>query len=284
MARKPAVAGTFYDSDTSTLRRTVESLLKTRPPTGVQNAVGLVAPHAAYMYSGAVAGRAYASIRVPDRVIILAPNHTGLGMKAAVGLDGPWDTPLGSVEVDHAFGRRLIQASDELVEDELAHLEEHAVEVHLPFLQSVNPSVSIVPICLRTMSYALCESIGKELAGVLEGEENRPLLIASSDMNHHEPQKVATRKDRMALERVAGLDPKGLYQVVVDHHVSMCGFVPTVIMMIAAKALGVRHAEIMSYTTSGDVNGDYSSVVGYAGVILATGKPAVKPLNFASLD
>jgi len=270
MARRPSVAGTFYDEGGNDLRRSVEALLKTDEGSGPEHldAIGLMAPHAAYMYSGKVAGRTYSRVDIPEDVIILAPNHTGLGKSAAVGLDSPWVTPMGNVVVNRELAHRLIQAGDILVEDDLAHVEEHSVEVHLPFLLTLNPSVRIVPICLRTMSYELCEELGRTLASVVGGERCRILLVASSDMNHHEPRQVAARKDRMALDRIVDLDPKSLYRVVVDHHVSMCGFIPTVVMLLAAKALGAGNAELTDYATSGDVNHDLSSVIGYAGVVV----------------
>lgn len=284
MARKPAVAGTFYESSRKTLRQTMNSLLCPDAQTRFSDVLGLIAPHAAYVYSGGVAGQVYSRVEVPDRVIILAPNHTGLGLPAAVGLDSPWVTPLGDVEVDVRFGRRLIRACRDLAEDELAHLEEHAIEVHLPFIHSANPSAKIVPICLRTMSFELCQQIGEALVSVLEKDRVSTLMVASSDMNHHEPQKVASRKDRMALDRVQAMDAKGLYHVVIDHHVSMCGFVPAVVMLLAAKALGARHAEITAYATSGDVNGDYSSVVGYAGVVVSAQREPRRTRHFSTLS
>jgi hypothetical protein len=268
MLRAPAVAGSFYEASPQALERTVQALLHADPRLAPRPAIGLMAPHAAFQYSGRIAGRAYAQVEVPDVVVVLAPNHTGLGLPAAVGTAGEWRIPTGDVPVDRELADRLVRGSSDLAADDLAHAAEHAVEVHLPFLRAMNPDVRIVPICLRTMSYGMCEAIGLALAEAIKPFAERVLLVASSDMNHHEPARVAARKDRMALERVEELDPRGLYGTVVDHHVSMCGFVPTVAMLVAARKLGARYGEVVAYGTSAEVTGDPSSVVGYAGVLV----------------
>lgn len=280
MPRAPVVSGVFYEDEPEALEARVRSLLSGAllpcpPETSLAgDVVAVIAPHAGYAFSGAVAGRTYARISVPERVVILAPNHTGLGRPAAVGLDSPWETPLGPVPVDRDLAQRVIRSCPDLHADDLAHVEEHAVEVHLPFLKVRCPGVRIVPVCLRTMAYPACQSLGESLAAVL-GEVGEPVLVvASSDLNHHEPLAVAARKDRMVLDRIQDLDARGLYQAVVTHHISMCGFVPSVVAIVASRALGACHAEVVGYATSADVNGDESSVVGYAGAILSRTRPA----------
>ncbi len=285
MARVPAVSGLFYDADPVALEAQVRTLLEA---PGVQayapdDVVAVLAPHAGYAFSGRIAGRTYASVSVPERVVVLAPNHTGLGRAVAVGLDSPWETPLGPVPVDLDLAWRLLHACPGLVADDLAHVEEHAVEVHLPFLKMRCPGVRIVPICLRTMSYTACESLAVALAAALRDDAEPVLLVASSDLNHHEPLAVAARKDRMVLDRLKDLDAKGLYQVVVAHHISMCGFVPAVVVVLAAQALGACSGEVVGYATSADVNRDTASVVGYAGVVL-TRRRAASPALIGSLN
>ncbi len=283
------MAGVFYEDEPEALEARVRSLLG---ESGVEPAdtapggdvVAIVVPHAGYAYSGGIAGRTYARVSVPERVVILAPNHTGLGAPAAVGLDSPWETPLGLVPVDQDLARTLMRACPDLAADDLAHVEEHAVEVHLPFLRVRNPAARIVPICLRTMAYSACQNLGESLATAL-GEVGDPVLIvASSDLNHHEPQAVAARKDRMVLDRLQDLDAKGLYQAVVTHHISMCGFVPAVVAVVAARRLGACRGEVVGYATSADVNGDESSVVGYAGVLLTRARPPALADSFAGDD
>jgi len=273
MARAPAVAGTFYDASGPELVARVRSLIGPLPQNGREDVVGAVCPHAAYDYSGKVAGKVFASIVVPDVVIVLAPNHTGLGELAAVGVDSPWVMPDGEVEVDADLAWRVIKACPDLEPDDLAHVREHAIEVQLPFLRAVNPAVRIVPVCLRTMSYQMCEAIGAGIARAVEGMSDRVLLLASSDLSHHEPLRVATRKDRMVIDRVREMDARGLYSTVVEHHVTMCGMVPVVAMLLAARALGARYGRLISYATTDDITGDESSVISYAGLVVARGRP-----------
>jgi AmmeMemoRadiSam system protein B len=271
MSRCPAVAGSFYENSAAGLQSQVASLLK--PDATARTAIGLIAPHAGFEYSGSVAGLVYSGVRVPETAVILGPNHTGLGHAAAVGLGGPWEIPTGPVDVDTDLAQALLAACPDLEADDTAHAEDHAIEVQLPFLRHRNPGVRIVPVCFRTMSFADCETVGRRLAEVVADRLDRTLLVASSDMNHHEPKRVAARKDRMALDRIAALDPRGLYSVVIEHHVTMCGFVPAVVMLVAALALGARGAEVVAYANSGDADGDESSVVGYAGVVVTREKP-----------
>ncbi|MBM4395411.1 MAG: AmmeMemoRadiSam system protein B [Deltaproteobacteria bacterium] len=273
MGRPPAVAGRFYEASGPELERRVRALAATDPSVPPRPVVGAVSPHAAYEYSGAVAGRVFSRIVVPDVVVVLAPNHTGLGQPAAVGVDGPWQMPTGDIEIDAEVAWRVVGSCEHLVADDLAHATEHAIEVQVPFLQARNPAVRIVPVCLRTMSFEMCGCIGKGIARALAGIEDRVLLVASSDMSHHEPLRVATRKDRMAIERIREMDAHGLYSAVVDHHVSMCGVVPVTVMLVAARLLGARHAELIDYATTGDVSRDDSSVVGYAGLVVTKERP-----------
>lgn len=279
MERAPAVAGSFYEADASALRGQVDGFLDAVGGNGPPQAVSaVIAPHAGYAFCGPVLGQVYARTVIPDRVLILAPNHTGLGHAAAVS---PTDfrTPLGTVPLDALLARALV-ASGPLAWDELAHAEEHAVEVHLPFLLRRNPAVRMTAVCLRTMSFAMCEEVGRIVAEAVSAADSPVLVIASSDMNHHEPQRVASRKDRMALERIVDMDARGLYSGVVEHHVSMCGVVPAVVALVAARRLGARHAAVVAYANSGDVDGDYSSVVGYAGVLMLRERPRLVLRSF----
>lgn len=268
MARLAAVAGRFYPSDSEELLVEVQRLLRSAGESKPRTAIGLMVPHAAYAFSGRVAGAAYARVVVPDRVVILSPNHTGLGARVAIASDGPFVTPMGEVPLDEDLSARIAAASPEATRDDLAHAEEHGVEVHLPFLLARNPNVRVAAVCLRTMSCSLAEAVGEAVAAAVKACGEPVLIVASSDLNHHEPRRVAARKDRMVLERLSGLDARGLYAAAVEHHVSMCGLVPAVSMLVAARALGARAAEVAAYQCSGDVNGDDSSVVGYAGVLV----------------
>jgi AmmeMemoRadiSam system protein B len=265
MDREPAVAGQFYPADRARLAHEVERLLGPHPPDPPQPAVGILAPHAGYVYSGAVAGATYARVEVPERAVVLCPNHTGLGRLAALWPDGAWRTPLGPVPIDEDLTRAL-RACPLVEDDRSAHLREHALEVQLPFLQARRPDVAIAALCLGPLSAAECEEIGRAVAQAVR--ERPALLVASSDMSHYIPADLAREQDMSALERFLALDATGLHERVRREDISMCGVVPATVMLAAARDLGARQAELVRYANSGDVNGDRSSVVGYAGAVV----------------
>lgn len=266
--RAPAVAGTFYEATPERLRRQVAQCLDANPqPAAKEPFIGAVVPHAGLMYSGHVAGAFYKSAALPKRFVILCPNHTGLGHFAAINREGAWRTPLGDAAVDAPLAEALMRRAPMLAEDWKAHAREHSLEVQLPFLQQLAGDFSFVPICLATRNYALCEEIGGAIADVVRGEEIG--ILASSDLNHYEDQQTTLRKDQLAIDEVVELDPRGLWDAVDEHDVSMCGFIPTTVMLVAAKQLGATRARLLKHATSGDINGDYGHVVGYAAIAVS---------------
>ena len=150
--------------------------------------------------------------------------------------------------------------------DTVAHMYEHSLEVQVPFLQFAQPHLKILPICISRLPLDLLLRLGEGIARVISSMAKRPLIVASTDMTHYESGEEAREKDFMALEKVLALDPEGLYQVVRDNRISMCGVMPSVVMLQAAKELGAKKAELIAYSNSGDITGDQSEVVGYAGV------------------
>jgi hypothetical protein len=237
------------------------------------SAIGCVAPHAGYIYSGPVAGAVYSRLEIPERCVILCPNHTGRGCALAVMADTTWQTPLGNVKPDAVLAARLLDRFPLLQEDSAAHRSEHAIEVQLPFLQTLQPNLKIVPIVIGTRDFEVLRGLGEALADAIAGlreesERKTILIVASSDMNHYEPDAVTRVKDGRAIDRVLALDARGLWDVVMNEHISMCGFGPTVAMLTAAKLLGATAATLVRYATSGEVSGDYESVVGYAGIVV----------------
>jgi AmmeMemoRadiSam system protein B len=264
--RHPAVAGRFYPRDPDQLRADVESFSPPQKPTVA--ALGCIVPHAGYMYSGHVAGAVYARLDFPQRCILMCPNHTGFGQPLAIMSQGGWDTPLGCVAIDSPLAEALKQRFPLLSEDAEAHRAEHAAEVQLPFLQSRKPDCTFVPIALGTSRFEILEALGHAIAGALQSLDERVLLIASSDMNHYENDAVTRQKDYKAIERILVMDARGLYDVVMNQHISMCGFGPTVAMLTAARQMGATATELVRYATSGDVSGDRERVVGYAGIIV----------------
>jgi AmmeMemoRadiSam system protein B len=269
--RHPAVAGRFYPGDPADLRTEARGYLsqaRTSNQASVR-AVGCIAPHAGYMYSGHVAGAVFARVEVPRRCIVLCPNHTGMGHALAVMSDGAWQTPLGDVPIDAELAAALKRRFPALQEDSAAHRAEHAAEVELPFLLLRQPELRFVPIALGTSQFEVLEQLGKALGDVVAAQKEPVLIIASSDMNHYESDAVTRVKDHRAIERILTLDPRGLFAVVTQLEISMCGFGPAVAMLTAARQLGAKSAELVKYATSGDVSGDRDMVVGYAGVVVS---------------
>ena len=268
--RQPAVAGRFYPGDPEDLRAEAISYL-TQSETTLQKkkAVGCVAPHAGYVYSGHVAGAVFAAVDIPETVLLLCPNHTGMGRPLSVMSEARWQTPLGMVPIAKELAASLKQRFPSLEEDSAAHRAEHAIEVELPFLQLIQPRLKIVPIALGTRQFEVLESLGVAVADAIAAESAPVLIVASSDMNHYESDQVTRVKDHRAIERILSLDARGLFDVVTQQDISMCGLGPAITMLTAARRLGARSAELVKYATSGDVSGDRKMVVGYAGVVVS---------------
>jgi MEMO1 family protein len=274
--RRPAVAGRFYPGDPQELRDDVRSYLSSSDPSDnnatsgpLISAIGCIAPHAGYMYSGHVAGAVFRRIEIPELCIVLCPNHTGVGHALAIMSDGAWETPLGNVPINSTFAAKLKNNFAALQDDATAHRAEHATEVELPFLLVRQPKLRFVPIAIGTSRFELLDQLGEALASTIAAQNNPVLIVASSDMNHYESDAITRIKDHQAIERILTLDPRGLYDVVTQRAISMCGFGPTVAMLTAARKLGAKSAELVKYATSGDISGDRDRVVGYAGVVIS---------------
>ncbi|MCB9702972.1 MAG: AmmeMemoRadiSam system protein B [Myxococcales bacterium] len=263
--RPPAVAGRFYPGDAASVGRALAELI----PGDVEPApaLALLAPHAGWVYSGALAGRTWARAVVPDRVIVICPNHTGRGDRRSIWSAGRWELPGGGLEVDAALAEAIRRHAG-LVADEAAHRFEHAIEVHLPFARARNPDVTIVPICLGGLGVDECRAIGEGIAAAIREVGEPTLIAASSDMSHYIRADEARVLDRLALDRLLALDPVGLYETVRRRQISMCGFIPATVALFAALAENAREAELVGYTNSGEVSGDFERVVGYAGAII----------------
>jgi AmmeMemoRadiSam system protein B len=268
--RQPAVAGTFYEGTPERLRAQVDDCFAAAPPAPPRKErfLGAVVPHAGLVYSGHVAAAFYALAELPKRLLILCPNHTGAGHFAAINREGAWRTPLGDVAIDTALADALMAQTKLLAEDARAHAREHSLEVQLPFLQRLLPDFTFVPICLGAHRYDVAEEIGRAIAAVLKHEPDVAIL-ASSDLNHYEDQTTTLRKDQLAIDEVLRRNPRELWRVVDEYDVSMCGFIPTTTMLIAVNELGASEARLVRHATSGDINGDYSAVVGYASIVIS---------------
>ncbi|NTV14823.1 MAG: AmmeMemoRadiSam system protein B [Desulfobulbaceae bacterium] len=269
MIRKPAVADQFYPGDARQLAATIKALTPPVLATEQTAALAVVAPHAGYIYSGQTAAETFARVQVPANIVILGPNHHGLGAPLAIMSEGSWSLPLGAVPINTTLSELIKRHVPLAREDSSAHRHEHSLEVQLPFLQTARANISLSPLVVSQPSYPLCREIGQGLARAIK-EFGRPvLMVASTDMTHYQPRAVANRQDHLALARITALDPKGLYHTVLTHGITMCGFIPTTITLLAALELGATKAELISYSDSGAASGDTDRVVGYAGLIIS---------------
>jgi AmmeMemoRadiSam system protein B len=272
--RRPCVAGMFYPADPRRLRQEIEACFKHElgpgklpgKPERPRSITAIVCPHAGYMYSGPVAAHGYLSLseeEKADTFIVIGPNHTGYGTPVSMMGQGSWETPLGKVDVDSELAQLIFKASDVIDLDETAHIREHSVEVQLPFLQYLYGSdLKIIPICMGFQDLETSREVGRVLATSVKGRS--VVIIASTDLNHQEPQESTNRKDGLVLEAIRGMDEEALQDVVHKHRISMCGYGPVSVAIAASKLLGADRAEVLSHHTSGDITGDLDAVVGYA--------------------
>ncbi len=274
MIRQPVAAGRFYTDSPVELKAQLKSFMVENAEKA--DAVGVVMPHAGYIYSGSVAGAVVSHIQIKDTFIIIGPNHTGLGLPLSIMSSGGWQTPLGEVEIDTELARKILSLCPYLKEDMLAHQSDHAIEVQLPFLQYYKPDVKIVPIMLAVSDPTILKSLGLAIAQAVRESGRAAVILASSDMSHYETQKSARQKDRQAIQAILDLNPEELLKVVEAKHISMCGYAPTAVMLWATAEMGALKAELIKYQTSGDVTKDMNSVVGYAGLIIKRLSPLVK--------
>jgi MEMO1 family protein len=268
--RSPAVAGRFYPQKREALLREVDQYLEpeSSDETVFHSAIGCIVPHAGYMFSGHVAGAVYRLLPPRSRYVILGPNHWARGAPLAVMSRGSWLTPLGHVELDTELAGDIREKFPMLAEDAQAHAGEHSLEVQIPFLQRLSGTLTFVPIAIALADYTLLQQLGWAVADAILRSTEPVLIVASSDMNHYEPDNVTREKDDKAIEKILQLDPAGLLEVIRDEDISMCGYAPTIVMLTAAKKLGARGARLIKHATSADAGGDTDSVVGYAGIIV----------------
>lgn len=266
MQRQPVVAGQFYPASSTQLH---DDLVKMIQISDIRRKViGIVAPHAGYMYSGAIAGKVYGLIEIPDTVLIIGPNHHGVGEAAALYPDGEWLTPLGTVSLNSRLNSLIRKHVPSVQSDSVAHRFEHSLEVQVPFLQVQKPYVTIAALCIGSGGFQRLQELGTGIAAALREYGQDVLIVASSDMTHYESAASAHIKDNLALDRVMAFDPEGLLRVCRREQITMCGVVPVAVMLIAAEILGATVAEVAAYGTSGDVTRDNNQVVGYAAVTI----------------
>lgn len=264
--RAAVVAGQFYPGTPDELREMIEEMVD--KSADKEKVLGIIVPHAGYIYSGPVVGAVLSRIEFTDTFIIIGPSHTGSGKPLSIMREGVWETPLGDVEVDSELAGMILDECEKLDEDRRAHNFEHSIEVQLPFMQYFRPDVKIVPIVLGHARVGDYVEVGKGIARALKKSGRNAVIMVSSDMNHYESQSVTKDKDNLAIEAVLELNEQKLISRVREENITMCGVAPAVTMITAVKDLGATSAELVMYRTSGDETGEYDAVVGYAGIII----------------
>lgn len=267
MLRLPAVAGHFYPAKPDALTSVVRECIKGEHPPAKLRARACLVPHAGLVYSGAVAGAVFAQLALPKTILLLGVRHYPHGADQAILSEGAFRTPLGDVPIDTRLALELRKECPGLDEDAVAHKQEHSLEVELPFLQLLDPGFHFVPIAIGTHDYSELAETGEGIARVLGEHSEEILIVTSSDLNHYEDDATTRAKDLQAIDQMLRLDAQGLLRACRDHRISMCGLGPAVIMLTALQKLGAKTAQLIRHATSGDINGDRSAVVGYAGLI-----------------
>lgn len=273
--RRPAVAGIFYPRDPFELNQAIERSFKDQrfgpnklPPSGSKRRVyGIVSPHAGYLYSSAVAANGFYEVSSMefDDVVMIGPNHYGIGTGAAIMNTGLWETPLGQVEINQELSSVISKNSEIIDLDDFAHSKDHCLEVQLPFVQYIKKKFRIVPIILIMQDRRTAEDIGRSIAQSITNTKS--LLIASSDFTHYESNSEAHRKDMELIKAILSLDILKFYTTLERENVSACGYGAIASIMTAAKNLGATKGELLKYATSGDIIGDTNTVVGYSSIV-----------------
>jgi AmmeMemoRadiSam system protein B len=273
LVRKPAVAGQFYPSDPDELSTTIDQCYlhplgpgkKPPAPEGSAKLAAVVSPHAGYIYSGPVAAHSYlhlSSVRDPDLIIVVAPNHYGIGSGVSTFQTGEWETPLGRMRVDPVASKQLVDLAGVVAFDPDAHRLEHSLEVQLPFVQKIYGSaVPFLPISLLFQDIETASAVSRALVEIVRGK--KAVFVASSDLTHYEPAESAKEKDSALLDRVVKMDFEGFYSTLERLQVTACGFGAIATVMEAARKLGFTRGELLKYATSGDTTGENLQVVGY---------------------
>ena len=273
LVRRPAVAGQFYPADSNELSALIDQcyvhpLGPGKPPPAPRaeaDIAAVVCPHAGYVYSGPVAAHSFlhvSSLPDPELIVVVAPNHYGIGSGVSTFKEGEWETPLGKMKVDSEAAKELVSLEEIVAFDPGAHRLEHSLEVQLPFLQRIyGDSVSFLPISLIFQDIDTARALSAALSKLLKGR--RAVLVASSDLTHYEAADVAKRKDMALLRCVLKGDLEGFYSTLERLNVTSCGFGAIATVMEASRSLGLSKPELLKYATSGDTTGDNLQVVGY---------------------
>ena len=273
MIREPVVAGQFYPDGKEDLERMIKYCHEHKygpgnQPIGSSKKIfGIICPHAGYEYSGPTACHSYKSIssQNPELVIIIGPNHFGIGRNAATMIDAKWRTPLGMVQVDSESTQEIAKKSKIIEIDNYSHSQDHSLEVQIPMLQSIlSKAFQILPIILLAQDLETAKDVGYAVSEI--AKKKNSIIVASSDFTHYEENSFAHLQDKALIEPILEMDVERFYHVLKEKRVTACGFGAIASTMIACKNLGAIRGELLSYATSGDVSGNAESVVGYGAI------------------
>jgi len=266
MNRRPVYADRFYPGDPKELMAMVDSFIIKVPPEDKKDVILIMLPHAGYVFSGRTAGKTISYANIKKNVILLGPNHTGIGTNFSLWHEGIWEIPGGYLKINEDLAKELLENIEELNPDFSGHLQEHSLEVIIPFLWKIDPEIKIVPISIMERRVEKLIKVGELIADIVK--EYHVTFVVSSDMSHFISHNRAKALDKIAIDEILKIDPKGLFTTVTQNNISMCGILPMTVGLSAAKKLGAKQGELIDYTTSGDITGDFERVVGYAGVLI----------------
>lgn len=267
--RKAVVAGSWYPGNPETLKKDLSRYFsEARVPELTGKPVGLISPHAGYLYSGTVAAYAYKTLlnRTYSTVVVISPSHRAYFPFVSVWPKGAYETPFGPIEIDEALCSRLMSSAD-IKDNASPHAGEHALEIQLPFLQYALPSFKLCPLIMGMQDLSLCESIAESLHSSIR-EPDDTLIVASSDLSHFHTSRKAEEMDKKIHERVESFDIAGLSLDLERSSSEACGGGPILAALLYAKKLSRTRAKVLKYAHSGHVTGDNSSVVGYLAAVV----------------
>jgi AmmeMemoRadiSam system protein B len=273
MLRESVVSGQFYPDRKDELENMIKSCFEHKYGPGIQpiksseKVFGIICPHAGYVYSGPIACHSYkaVSLQNPDLVIIIGPNHFGVGKNAATMIDAKWQTPLGTVQVDTEAAQELVKKSKFIEIDNYSHSQDHSLEVQVPMLQSIlSNEFQIVPIILLAQDLSTARDVGNAVSEI--AKKKNSIIVGSSDFTHYEENSFAHHQDKALIEPILEMDVEGFYHVLKERRVTACGFGAIASTIIACQNLGATKGKLLRYATSGDVSGNTESVVGYGAI------------------
>jgi len=264
--REPAVSGMFYPDDPTKLRKDIETYLKCAVvPDLEENVIGIISPHAGYMYSGKVAAYGFRMIakKQYDTVILIGPSHRAYFEGVALWDRGSFETPLGRTDIDEDIAGEIVNINGIIKPNMDTHREEHSLEVQLPFLQSVLDSFKIIPLVMGIQTSSACRELAQSLSKVLQTSKKKFLVVGSTDLSHYYPYAEAKKLDDVIVGHLDTFNIPGMIEDIETGKTEACGAGPIIATMMLSEKLGADHGTVLKYANSGDVSGDKSGVVGY---------------------